>query len=66
MLESFGSSYSGKTMSFLSYSILFVIRVQLIQDGETGQTSFNLDFYACQLAQTKLQLLYACQTGLMA
>lgn len=53
-------------MTFLSYSILCAIRIQLKEDGETGQTSFNLDLYGCQLAQTKIQLLYGCRTGLVA
>lgn len=52
--ESFGSSYSGTKMTFLSYSLLCAIRVQLKEDGETGQTSFNFDFYGCQSAQTKI------------
>lgn len=63
-LEGFGSSYSGTRMTFLSYSILCAIRIQL-KLGITGQTSFNLDFYGCQLALTKIQLLYGCQTGLV-
>lgn len=65
LLEGFGSSYTGTRTTFLSYSTLCRIRIQLEVDGETGQTSFNLDFYGCQLAQTKIQLLYGCQTGLM-
>lgn len=30
------------------------------------QTRFNLDFYGCQWAQTKLQLLFGWETGLVA
>lgn len=61
----FGSSYSRKRVTVLAYSILCAFRTQLKEDGETGQTSFNLDFYGCQLGQTKIQLLYGCQTGLI-